>query len=280
MSDQPVRFNPVGNMDKDSDPRYVRQGNYIDAKNIQKLTEKGGTGGAVIPTKGNEFAFTLGDVQAQNKKYRIKEGETVSYEIGEVLYLNKSGFLRFLSITIPSLPYVNNLVVGGTIVIDGAYPAQLNGTWTIIGLNGNTIDFLVPLNTIPAITVTPNVSGATATSGNYEITFLTMNQNHEIQVVQTPGDISSIYSNLQSSPYAAQFTFTLGSDYVDVELNTYDYYDYYIKSTGDDRLDIFATQEAIPVNLAGALIANGSYDILGHLSLHLQLLRKNQGSLI
>jgi hypothetical protein len=37
MSDQPVRFNPVGNMDKDSDPRYVRQGNYIDAKNIQKL---------------------------------------------------------------------------------------------------------------------------------------------------------------------------------------------------------------------------------------------------
>ena len=153
MSDQPVRFNPVGNMDKDSDPRYVRQGNYIDAKNIQKLTEKGGTGGAVIPTKGNEFAFTLGDVQAQNKKYRIKEGETVSYEIGEVLYLNKSvrsGFLRFLSITIPNLPYVNNLVVGGTIVIDGAYPAQLNGTWTIIGLNGNTIDFLVPLKYCPS----------------------------------------------------------------------------------------------------------------------------------
>ena len=83
MSDQPVRFNPVGNMDKDSDPRYVRQGNYIDAKNIQKLTEKGGTGGAVIPVKGNELAFTLGNVEAQNKKYRINEGETVSYEIGE-----------------------------------------------------------------------------------------------------------------------------------------------------------------------------------------------------
>ena len=95
MSDQPVRFNPVGNMDKDSDPRYVRQGNYIDAKNIQKLTEKGGTGGAVIPVKGNELAFTLGNVEAQNKKYRINQGETVSYEIGEIGYLNKSGFLRF-----------------------------------------------------------------------------------------------------------------------------------------------------------------------------------------
>jgi len=263
MSDQPVRFNPVGNMDKDSDPRYVRQGNYIDAKNIQKLTEKGGTGGAVIPTKGNEFAFTLGEVQAQNKKYRIKEGETVSYEIGEVVYSNKADSLIALSIIMPSLPYVNNLVVGGTIIIEGASPTQLNGTWTISNISGNNISLVIPQGT-PSVS-SPNVSNATATSGNYEITFLTMNQNHEIQVVQTPGDVSSIYSNLQSSPYAAQFTFTQGSDYVDVELNTYNYYDYYIRSTGDDRLDIFATQEAIPVNLAGGLIANGSYDILGHL---------------
>jgi hypothetical protein len=269
MSDQPVRFNPVGNMDKDSDPRYVRQGNYIDAKNIQKLTEKGGTGGAVIPTKGNEFAFTLGDVQAQNKKYRIKEGVTDVYSIENIVYSNKlniglGGFeLISLSINITNLPYVNNLVVGGQLVIDGAFPSQLNGTWSISNISGNTVSLVVPQG-IPGVS-SPNVSGATATSGNYVISFLTMNQNHEIQVVQTPGDISSIYNNLLSSPYAAQFTFTLGSDYVDVELNTYDYYDYYVKSTGDDRLDIFATQEAIPVNLAGALIANGSYDILGHL---------------
>ena len=269
MSDQPVRFNPVGNMDKDSDPRYVRQGNYIDAKNIQKLTEKGGTGGAVIPTKGNEFAFTLGDVQAQNKKYRIKEGVTDVYSIENIVYSNKlniglGGFeLISLSINITNLPYVNNLVVGGQLVIDGAFPSQLNGTWSISNISGNTVSLVVPQG-IPGVS-SPNVSGATATSGNYVISFLTMNQNHEIQVVQTPGDISSIYNNLLSSPYAAQFTFTLGSDYVDVELNTYDYYDYYVKSTGDDRLDIFATQEAIPVNLAGALIVNGSYDILGHL---------------
>lgn len=268
MSDQPVRFNPVGNMDKDSDPRYVRQGNYIDAKNIQKLTEKGGTGGAVIPVKGNELAFTLGNVEAQNKKYRINEGETVSYEIGEIGYLNKSGFLRFLSITIPSLPYVNSLLVGGTLIINGATPSQLNGTWTISGINGNTISLLVPVNTILAINAAPNLSGATITSGNYEITFLTMNQNHVMDTFQTAGDAASIYASLTNPSvfdYANQFTFTLGADYVDVEFNGFNYYDYYIKSTGNDRLDIFATQEAIPLNLAGGLIANGSYDILGHL---------------
>jgi hypothetical protein len=268
MSDQPVRFNPVGNMDKDSDPRYVRQGNYIDAKNIQKLTEKGGTGGAVIPVKGNELAFTLGNVEAQNKKYRINEGETVSYEIGELEYLNKSGFLRFLSITIPSLPNVNSLLVGGDLVIDGATPVQLNRTWTITSINGNTISLLVPVNTILAINAAPNLSGATITSGNYEITFLTMNQNHVMDTFQTAGDAASIYASLTNPSvfdYANQFTFTLGADYVDVEFNGFNYYDYYIQSTGNDRLDIFATQEAIPLNLTGGLIANGSYDILGHL---------------
>jgi hypothetical protein len=271
MSDQPVRFNPVGNMDKDSDPRYVRQGNYIDAKNIQKLTEKGGTGGAVIPVKGNELAFTLGEVEAQNKKYRINEGETVSYEIGEIAFLNKSGYLRFLSVTIPNLPYVNSLLVGGTLIIDGATPSfnpNLNITWTILSINGNTIYLVVPLNIIPAITVTPSVSGATITSGNYEITFLTMNQNHVMDTFQTAGDAASIYASLTDLNvfyYANQFTFTLGADYVDVEFNGFNYYDYYIQSTGNDRLDIFATQEAIPLNLTGGLIANGSYDILGHL---------------
>jgi hypothetical protein len=267
MADQPVRFNPVGNMDKDSDPRYVRQGNYIDAKNIQKLTEKGGTGGAVIPVKGNEYAFELGSVQAQNKKYRIKEGETESYDIGEVSFSNKGGFVTVLVITVSNLPYVNNLIVGGQITIDGASPGQLNGFWTISSINGNNVSLFVPTNTVPAIT-NPSISGATITSGNYVITFLTMNQNHVMDTVQTPGDAQSIYDNLTDSnvfQYAAQFTFTLGSDYVDVEYNGYDYYDYYIQSTGNDRLDIFATQEAIPLNLTGGLIANGSYDILGHL---------------
>ena len=268
MSDQPVRFNPVGNMDKDSDPRYVRQGNYIDAKNIQKLTEKGGTGGAVIPVKGNELAFTLGNVEAQNKKYRINEGETVSYEIGEFEVYNGSiiDALANLSVTIPSLPNVNSLLVGGDLIIDGASPTQLNGTWTIQSINGNTISLIVPPG-VPQVLYTSTI-GATITSGNYEITFLTMNQNHVMDTFQTAGDAASIYASLTDPnvfEYAAQFTFTLGADYVDVEFNGFNYYDYYIQSTGNDRLDIFATQEAIPLNLTGGLIANGSYDILGHL---------------
>jgi len=267
MSDQPVRFNPVGNMDKDSDPRYVRQGNYIDAKNIQKLTEKGGTGGAVIPTKGNEYAFSLGEVLPQNKKYRIEEGETGSYNIESVeLKNNESDQLSSIIVTVSNLPYYNNITVGSFITISGAYPQSLNGQFVVSNISGNIITLYVT----PGLVIgTPlNLSNAVLINGDYEISFLTMNQRYEFGFIQTAGDAQSIYDNLTDPsvfPYTSQFTFTLGQGYVDVEFNGFDYYDYYIQSTGNDKLNIYATQEAIPLNIAGGLIANGSYDILGDL---------------
>jgi hypothetical protein len=275
MSDQPVRFNPVGNMDKDSDPRYVRQGNYIDAKNIQKLTEKGGTGGAVIPTKGNEFAFDLGCFEPQNKKYRIKKGESDRFTVDRFNTVPKetdqefpelSSYLTHLTLTLSSTP---TFVVGDFITISGATPTELNGAFEVTSISGNDIVLNIPQNTIPAIAPTSGnsiiIGNPTIDSGVYEISFQTMNQNYIIQTVVTAGDIPSILSNLQSSPYGNQFTFTSTSQYIDVELNTFDYYDYYIESVGNDRLEIFSTQEAIPVNIAGCLVANGSFDLLGDL---------------
>lgn len=180
MADQPVRFNPVGNMDKDSDPRYVRQGNYTDAKNIQKLTEKGGTGGAVIPTKGNEYAFQLGSVTAQSKIYRVN---------------------------------ANNL------------------------------------------------------SGSYQLTVYSMNRDHIISVIDIAnGSSADIFVAIGASNFGNLCTLTeVPNEYVQIELNAYQYYDYTIESTGASEIDVYATQEAIPTNLAGNLKANGSFDLLGDL---------------
>ena len=275
MSDQPVRFNPVGNMDKDSDPRYVRQGNYIDAKNIQKLTEKGGTGGAVIPVKGNELAFDLGCFEPQNKKYRINKGQSDRFTVDKFNTVPRptdeefpelSNFLSHLTLTLSSAP---TFLVGDFITISGATPSELNGVFQVSSISGNNIVLNIPQNTIPAIVPTNGNSSIIGNpiidSGVYEISFETMNQDYVIQTVQTSGDIATILSNLQSSPYGSQFIFTSTSEYIEVELNTFDYYDYYISSTGNDRLNIFATQEAIPLNISGCLIANGSYDLLGDL---------------
>jgi hypothetical protein len=75
MADKVSRFAPTGSMDKDSDPRYVGKGDsngdYIDARNIQCVPQDENENGSISPTLGNEFAFSLGSVSQQNKRYRI-----------------------------------------------------------------------------------------------------------------------------------------------------------------------------------------------------------------
>lgn len=65
----------TGNMDKDSDVRYVGKGNNagdgLDARNIQAVDAQGNVQGSIPPTLGNEFAFDIGQVSQQNKRYRI-----------------------------------------------------------------------------------------------------------------------------------------------------------------------------------------------------------------
>jgi hypothetical protein len=71
MADQPVRFTPLGNLDKDSEYKLVGKGNYTDALDIIKQDDSSQVSGTIQPTKRNKHAFSLGSVQAQNKKYRV-----------------------------------------------------------------------------------------------------------------------------------------------------------------------------------------------------------------
>jgi hypothetical protein len=87
MSDQPVRWTPLGNLDKDTEYKLVGKGNYTDALDIIKQDDEGQVSGTIQPTKRNKHAFSLGSVQAQNKKYRV----TVSGDA------TKSHALKFLS---------------------------------------------------------------------------------------------------------------------------------------------------------------------------------------
>lgn len=272
MADQPVRFNPVGNMDKDADPRYVRQGNYLDAKNIQKLTEKGGTGGAVIPVKGNEHAFDLGDVVAQSKKYRIEKFETDNrYTPIDFTTTSKSGFYTSITFSFTSPPAVS---IGDIITISGALPSALNGTFTVtyISNTGFSIGYIVAAATnevwtaqIPTNTTISFPSTSLITVGSFQIQFWSMNEDQLMSSISNDGTVLSIQNGIDSSNLGPYTVTSSTSEYVEVELTGYDYYDYYIKSTGDNYLKIYSIQEAIPKNVAGPLKANGSHDLLGDL---------------
>jgi len=272
MADQPVRFNPVGNMDKDSDPRYVRQGNYTDAKNIQKLTEKGGTGGAVIPVKGNQHAFDLGSVTAQSKKYRIEKAEIDNrYTPVSFTTTSKGGFYTQINLSFSNPPAVS---IGDQITISGASPSSLNGTFTVTSISntGFSIGSPLPLSVnevwsaqIPTSNTISFPSTSIITVGSFQIQFWSMNEDQLISTIDNNGTVSGIETGIQNSNIGPLVNTTSTSDYVEVELTAYDYYDYHIKSTGDNYLKVYAIQEAIPKNVAGPLKANGSHDLLGDL---------------
>ena len=287
MADQPVKFNPVGNMDKDADPRYVRQGNYLDAKNIQKLTEKGGTGGAVIPVKGNQHAFDLGTVTAQNKKYRI---EPRSSAIGYTFFgtgiadgsVGTSYSLGQGTITLVGMRDGNNnpvpassFSVGGYISITGADPTSsgINGVHEILLVQGTTsasltLAFLPGLDFNSTSWGNGNISSTQAFYGPnlFELEFWSMNDDQIMSSFTVLGSVPDIVGAIESSPMGPFVDIDASSGlYVDVELTAYNYYDWILRSVGDNFLSVYPIQEAIPKNVEGPLKANGSCDILGDL---------------
>ena len=137
MSDQPVRWTPLGNLDKDSEYKLVGKGNYIDALDIIKQDDAGQVSGTIQPTQRNKHAFSLGSVQAQNKKYRV----TVSGDE------TKSHALKFLS-TKRDLRITTGTGSDGSVEFNGTI-ADLQSQFNLSNLpgafqvtvSGNTMDF-------------------------------------------------------------------------------------------------------------------------------------------
>tara|TARA_R110000851_G_scaffold6936_3_gene27391 strand:- start:5489 stop:10222 length:4734 start_codon:yes stop_codon:yes gene_type:complete len=137
MADQPVRFTPLGNLDKDSEYKLVGKGNYTDALDIIKQDDEGQVSGTIQPTKRNKHAFSLGSVQAQNKKYRVTvDGDAT-----------KSHAIKFLS-TKRDLRITTGTGSDGSVEFNGTI-ADLQSQFNLSNLpgafqvtvSGNTMEF-------------------------------------------------------------------------------------------------------------------------------------------
>lgn len=78
--DTPVRLVPKGGMDKDTDLTDIRNGNYVDAKNIRHKTTNGNTTNSSQDFLGNEYVYnTTGNTgfwNTQNKRVSIAVNAT------------------------------------------------------------------------------------------------------------------------------------------------------------------------------------------------------------
>ena len=73
MADQPIKLTPLGNLDKDTEYNFIKEGNYVDALDIIKQDDTGNVSGTTQPTQRNKHAFSLGEVTSSSrKKYRVK----------------------------------------------------------------------------------------------------------------------------------------------------------------------------------------------------------------
>lgn len=96
-----------GRMSKDSDPRYLANGDFTDALNNRVTTTAGGSTGDRESVLGNELSFTLPTVATQNKTYRIYIDVTqVSPTVRTINVYDGNGVLQF---TFNFTPTHNNL---------------------------------------------------------------------------------------------------------------------------------------------------------------------------
>ncbi len=73
---------PRNGLDLDSDLSNIPDGSYVNANNV-KIKSDGSTNGFLLTnTEGNEFAFSLGEIQPKNRKWYIQDGTpSVTYSL-------------------------------------------------------------------------------------------------------------------------------------------------------------------------------------------------------
>lgn len=74
----PVIQGNQGKLNKDNEPTYVTNGDYLDAENVRYFTTDGQTDGSHENVVGNAFAFDMGTVSASAKGYKICGLATIS----------------------------------------------------------------------------------------------------------------------------------------------------------------------------------------------------------
>jgi len=99
-----VRVTPSGFIDKDTDPQYVGQGNYLHGQNIRHRQTDGSNYGGVMSVEGNSLATSIPAYTTSTRSYRIyidvediANGSVAAHE-GE-LYLTTSTGSVFQNLT-------------------------------------------------------------------------------------------------------------------------------------------------------------------------------------
>lgn len=170
-----VKVTPVGVLDKDTDIKYVGNGNYTDAENIRhRDSETENTNGEISLIQGNDLRVTIPNITAQDKQYRI--------------YISSNGIYT-------------GTANGQTDVLVKDYISEFKGTITV-NLNQRLSD--IASDVLDELDTLTSTSFTNLTAGDIVITKQALSEDPQgirnISTIDTTTNTVSIVTNFNSNP--------------------------------------------------------------------------------
>jgi hypothetical protein len=140
-----VQIRSFGGLNTDTHVQDLRNGDYPDAKNIDHISAETGESVAVTPRMGNDYAFELGEVLAQDKRYLLTYPD-VDVPGGYILQVNRADQFN---------PLFEAFFVGSY----DDNPAFPPGTQAATTIQNAFYAGGYPVDVVPASTVYPTLAG-------------------------------------------------------------------------------------------------------------------------
>lgn len=81
----------LGHLDVDTDPLYLKEGNYTDALNVRPLTDSTESSQSIVNILGNEYAVDLGSTVQQNKIYSVAINSVATTLNNQLTFKDQNG---------------------------------------------------------------------------------------------------------------------------------------------------------------------------------------------
>ena len=132
MSTQSIVQGNNGKLNKDMEPAYINQGDYLDAKNVRYFTREGQTTGSHENVYGNDWVFDIESISSQVKVYGLVEGTgstTLTFYYSNGVEIGTTGtitdyasFQSEIGLLFPSSDYQLTFTTDGTSYYVGITP--------------------------------------------------------------------------------------------------------------------------------------------------------------
>lgn len=215
------KFIPLLGISPDVSPEAIKNGNYVDARNVRSVTELGSSNPYYVPVKGNTFTVKIADTVAQSKIYAVAVNSSATTTNNKLRFSDVNGLIvetanftitagnlstDFTSVIKPAIQSaLTSVGITSTVTLDPP-SATLNGHVIIALTNRIGLDYtLTSIGTdvlqvsVQQDAVDSSLAGAANVIGSYDLLgdlfIWSTSQTHLPTVLNLPGTNTPVNIN-------------------------------------------------------------------------------------